>query len=102
MPTSGQRAADGERGPEALVGEGRRHAHVDHGEVGALAVDGLDQGVAVAHRGHDLLAGVDEQAGQPGPQQHGVLGDHDPHRLPGELAARGAGAPREWSARRAG
>ena len=56
-----------------------RHAHVDDGQVGVLAGDHIDQGLAVAHRGHDLLAGVVEEPGQPGSQQHGVLGDHDAH-----------------------
>ena len=35
--------------------------------------------VGVADGRDDLLAGVDEEAGEPGAQQHGVLGDHDPH-----------------------
>ena len=35
--------------------------------------------VAVADGGHDLLAGVDEQAGEAGAQQDGVFGDHDAH-----------------------
>ena len=66
-------------GAQALVGVRRRHAHVDDGEVGLVALDGDEQGVAVADGGHDLLAGVDEQAGQAGSQEHGVLGDHDAH-----------------------
>ena len=38
-----------------------------------------EQLVGVADGGHDLLAGVDEDAGQAGAQQDGVLGDHDAH-----------------------
>ena len=38
-----------------------------------------EQLVGVADGGDDVLAGVGEDAGQPGPEEHGVLGDHDPH-----------------------
>ena len=44
-----------------------------------MPLDGAEQLVGVADGGDDLLAGVGEDPGEPGPQQHGVLGDHDPH-----------------------
>ena len=48
---------------------------------GWLRVDRVDAALAVADGRDHLLARVDQQAGEPGPQQHGVLGDHDPHGI---------------------
>src|SRR5690606_2624076 len=48
-------------------------------QVRLVALDGGHQLVGRADGGHDLLAGVGEDARQPRSQQHGVLGDHDPH-----------------------
>src|SRR5262249_38391626 len=56
-----------------------RHADVDDGEIGLVALDGDEQRIAVTHRCHHLLAGVDEQVREPGAQEDGVFGDHDPH-----------------------
>ena len=39
----------------------------------------VEQLVGVADGGHHVLAGVDQEAGEPGSQEHGVLGDHDAH-----------------------
>src|SRR4029453_11329426 len=64
---------------DALVGVGRRHPDVDHGDVGAVGGHDPEQRFGVAHGGDDLAAAVVEQLGQPGLEQHGVLGDHDPH-----------------------
>ena len=44
-----------------------------------MALDDRHQLVGVADGGDDLLAGVGEDPGEAGAQQHGVLGDHDPH-----------------------
>src|SRR5215211_4185483 len=71
--------ADLQGGPQALVGVGGGHAHVDHGQVGPVGVDGRDQAGAVADLGDDLDPAVGQQPGQALAQQHGVLGDHDPH-----------------------
>ena len=73
------RALDRVRGAGALVGEGRRHADVEHHEVGRQRGDRLEQAGRVADRRADLVAGVVEEPGEPFAQQHLVLGDHDPH-----------------------
>src|SRR5690606_42046794 len=75
----GPAGADRHGGAEAVVGVGGRHADVDDAEVGAVALDDLDEALGVADGGDDLVAGVVEEADEPGPQQHRVLGDHDPH-----------------------
>src|SRR5699024_6964303 len=66
--------------PHALVGEGRWHAHIDHRQVRLVGRDRAQQGGAVAHRGDHLVARLGQQAFQACAQQHGVVGDHDPHR----------------------
>ena len=48
---------------------------------GRLALDRVDQLLAVTHRRDHLLAGVEEEPGEAGAEQHGVLGDHDPHGI---------------------
>src|SRR5512132_1260898 len=65
--------------PQALVGVAGGHAHVDHGQVGPVGVDGRDQAGAVPDLGHDLDPAVGQQPGQALAQQDGVLGDHDSH-----------------------
>src|SRR6266540_1099890 len=72
-------AADHERGPDALVGVGRRHAHVDHDQVGVVLADSSQQLLGVGHGGGDLEAAVAEQLGQAFAEQDRVLGDHDSH-----------------------
>ena len=75
----GTRAARLDRGPEALVGEAGRQAHVGDGHVRPLPLHRADQGVAVLDGGDDVHAVVAQQAGEAVAQQREVLGDHDPH-----------------------
>ena len=44
-----------------------------------MLADEREQRVGVAGAPDDLVAGVLEQPGEALAQQHGVLGDHDPH-----------------------
>ena len=46
---------------------------------GCAVVDGGLERVGVAGLGHDLVPGVDEQAGEPLAEQRRVLADHDAH-----------------------
>ena len=85
------RAARLERGAHALVLEAGRQAHVDDADVGAVLVDGGQEGLAVGDRGHDLEAVLVEQAADALAQQREVLGDHDAH---GTSAYRTVGPPR--------
>ena len=64
-------------GARALVGEGGRHADVDHDELGPVTRDRGEQARRVAERGDDLVAAVLEQPRQALAQEHLVLGDHD-------------------------
>ena len=41
--------------------------------------DGVDERGAVAHRGDDIVARLDQQELQAFPQQQGVVRDHEPH-----------------------
>src|ERR1019366_6892028 len=68
-----------QRGPEALVGEGRRHAHVDHHDVGALRIHGAEKALRAAWGGDHVVARVDEQPGESLTEEDRVLGDHDAH-----------------------
>ena len=72
-----------DRGPQALVALGRRHADVDDGHVRPVLDDRVDEGRPVADLRHHRCPGVLEQADQALAQQHGVLGDHHPQ--PGAL-----------------
>ena len=58
---------------------GRGHAHVDDRQVGLVALDDGEQVVGVVDGGDHLLPGVGQQPREAGAQEHGVLGDHDPH-----------------------
>ena len=71
--------ADDQDDPDALVGVGRGHPHVDHGDVEAVLADGPEERLGVGHGRDDLEPAVGERPGQPGLEQDGVLGDHDPH-----------------------
>ena len=51
-----------DRGARALVGVGRRHPDVDHGEVGPVFVDGRDQINGVPDRCDHLGAGLRQQS----------------------------------------
>ena len=46
---------------------------------GACSPTSASRAVGVAGAPDDLVAGVLEQAGEALPQEHRVLGDHDPH-----------------------
>ena len=64
---------------QAFVGVRRRHFDVDQGDIRTVEGDRHQQPVRVRDRGHHLDADLGQQAGQPFPQQHLVVGDHDPH-----------------------
>ena len=72
-------AADDEGGLDALVGVRGRHPHVDHDQAGAVLADRAQQLVAVGHGRGDVEAALGQEPGQPGPQQHRVLGDDYSH-----------------------
>ena len=46
---------------------------------GCVSVDHVEQGLGVGGAADDVVAGVDQQAGQPLAEQRRVLADHDPH-----------------------
>src|SRR5204863_9402346 len=69
-----------EGGAQALVGEGRRHPDVRDYHVGPLAGHRGQQRLAVGHLGANPVALVLQQPDQAGPEQRGVLGDHDAHQ----------------------
>ena len=71
--------ADPVRRAQALVGVGRRHAHVDHGDVGLVRADLAQQLLGVARLADDLEARLVQQSRDPLTQQNGVVGDHDTH-----------------------
>src|SRR5699024_9994342 len=71
--------ARGDRGPQTLVGERRRHPDVDHG---GLRQRVLERPLQVGEfvDGGDHLEALDlEQLGEAGPQERVVLGDDDAH-----------------------
>ena len=70
--------ADRLRGPEALVGVGRRHPDVDDRDVGVVLADGDEERVGVADLGDDLEAGLDQQPGDPLAQEERVVGQDEP------------------------
>ena len=65
---------------EALVGEGRRHADVDHRDVGRVLGHRAAQRGRVPDGAGDGEAAVDQQLDQPVAQDGGVLGDGDAER----------------------
>ena len=73
-------AAQADGRPQPLVGVRRRHPDVDHGHVGMAPRHRVKQRAAVGNRRAHLVAAVLEQPHQPGPEQDGVFGDHDPQR----------------------
>ena len=89
-PRSREVAAELEGGPQPLVGMGRRHADVDHGDVGTVPGRGGQERLAVADGGAHLVATVLERADQAFPEDGGVLDDHDTHGRPAVMSA-GAG-----------
>ena len=71
--------ADPLRRAQALIGVGRRHAHVDHGDVGRVRADLAQQVVGVARLADDLDARLLQQPCDSLTQQHGVVGNHRAH-----------------------
>ena len=55
-PVSGNRGRTLKRGAQALVGESRWHAHVDHSHVRAVRGNGLDERITVGYGGRDVMA----------------------------------------------
>lgn len=64
---------------QAFVGVGGGHLDVDQGDVGSVRGDQTEQRLSVARLPDnvDVLGG--QQLGDACPEQHHVLGDHDPH-----------------------
>ena len=75
----GHALAHGQRGPQPLVAERRRHPDVDDRDVGTLAEHGVHERVAVPDRRDDLDLVVAQEAGQAVAQQREILGDHGAH-----------------------
>src|SRR5215475_7479770 len=69
------------RGPDALVGERRRHPDVQDDRVRRGRPDRGEQLGAARHRGGDLGAGCFEQQRQAGPEEPGVVGERYPHGI---------------------
>jgi hypothetical protein len=63
-------------GAQALVRVGRRHANVDHRDVGLMRADLAEQILAVAGLAGDLEARLLQQPRDSLAQQHRILGDH--------------------------
>jgi hypothetical protein len=72
---------------------GRRHAHVDHGDIGLVRADLAQQVLGVARLAGDLEARLLQQSRDARTQQHGVLGDHDAHAVLLLVPPIAAGAP---------
>ena len=67
------------REPCALVGLRRRHADVEHGDVRLELVDPAAKLVRVACLRDDVEPTFRGHPRQPFAEEHGVVGDHDPH-----------------------
>ena len=78
MPRPSWLAPQFEGEAQSLVGEGRRHADVDHRHVGRVLGDGAAQRARVADRAGDDEATVDQELDQAVAQDGRVLGDGDP------------------------
>ena len=68
-------------GEQAFVGEGGRHADVDHGDVGTVNGYVLEQFVGVARLGGNVDSAVGEEAGETFTHDHGVVGNDHPHGI---------------------
>jgi hypothetical protein len=82
---AGPLVADQQRRPQPLIGERGRHPDVDHAHVGDGGGDRPQELLGVAVGRDDLMAGLGQQPGQSLPQQHRILGDHDPHGSTAEM-----------------
>src|SRR5690242_17561681 len=74
-------AADLFRRDQALVGMGGRHLDVDDRHVGMFPDHDPEELLGVAGLAGNVHAGVFEEAGCAFPDQHGIVGDHDPHDI---------------------
>jgi hypothetical protein len=68
-----------------------RHPDVDDGQLRLVLGHRLEQLRGVRHGRDDLEAAVGEHPGEPVPQQHRVLGDHDSHGSSAVMVGRPAG-----------
>ena len=66
---------------------GRRHPDVRDDHIRPKLDDRGLQRLAVRHRGHDLVALLDQQLDEPHPHDHRVLRDHYPHEPAGADSA---------------
>ncbi len=73
---------DEQRGAQALVGERRRHPHVDHADVWPRVGDGAEERLGVARGGDDLVARLFQQQDEALAEQDRVLGDRYAHGSP--------------------
>lgn len=64
---------------ETVVGERRRHAHIDQSEFGLQRPCGVHQRAGITHRTDDLVTALLQKAHEPGTQQDAVFGDQDSH-----------------------
>src|SRR5262249_21768880 len=64
---------------QSLVGVRRRHPNVDHRHVRSQRVDGIDEAVAVAHRGDHLATELFEQPDQTFSDQCSIVCDNNSH-----------------------
>ena len=69
--------ADRLRRPEAFVGVGRRHPDVDDRDVGTVLADGGQERLGIAGLGDDVETGLDQQPGDPLPQEERVVGQDE-------------------------
>src|SRR5512132_281426 len=86
------RPADLLRGGDPLVGVGRGHLDVDDGDVRALELDAAQEARSVLGFPHHVEAGVGEEAGEPLPQEHGIVGDDYPHGISARILTPPPGA----------
>ena len=68
-----------QRGRDPVAGERRRHPDVGDDDLRTMCSDLLQEVVAVARLGHDLVPLVTEDASDPLTEQDVVLGDDQPH-----------------------
>src|SRR5215472_4286212 len=85
-------AADLLRCDQPLIGMGWRHPDIDDRYVGLLGGHDLHELAPVTSRAGDLDTGLLEKAGGPLPDQHRVVGDHDPHGISARIMTAPAGA----------
>src|SRR6185312_3381057 len=69
------------RGARSFIGLRRRHAHVDDGDIGLRADDGVVQRRCIAGLSNDLETGVLKDAREPFAEQQRVFGDYDSHGI---------------------